>query len=686
MSSTLEIKYFNSFWLKKLTSVTNVSSIGNGGNPSPIYYANATSSGSVITCNADAVNVFVGQVLSYEIVNSGTPVILTSGSGGGVNSYITVASTSGLLSGMSVIVTAGTGAFASLTTVVEVTDATTFLVSRTPTTPLAGATISAVSPAYSTTYSHIINKITFSSSVTSFTLSTPLTVSIPALTELSFTGSVSNSMSTQIISLLNQNTIQLRTSVSNIGIGQLISYTVGGIYYKNTIKYIQNTNKTLILKDKIPTTIPIETLITFGTITDLSTLPSMYQGNANDWAIEEARIRGGYNNTSVDFGVKAYIVEDSLNRVNLPSSITWSGVYNSKTGINNTNEFSTGEDITKSVTPAEGSIQKLYAEDTNLIIFQENKVSRALIDKNAIYSAEGAPVSTSGKVVVGQIQAYAGNYGISKNPESFAVYGYRKYFTDATQNVVLRLSQDGITEISAYGMSAFFRDSFSTPGTKQGYLLGMFDTHSQQYVLSAQGDRSGNIQEYTLVFDEDTNGWVSFYSYMPDQGVSLNNDFYTFRYGSIYKHYSKTSGKSVFYGVPYKSTVTSIFNPNVSTSKSFLTVNYEGTNNWNLTSLYTETDVSVPMSNYKPATSSIELQNQLFSNTFKKKENKYFANILNITNLASLGEVVYGSSISGIKGFFATTTFSTDNATIISTNTNTAELYAISSEYVESSY
>ena len=30
----------------------------------------------------------------------------------------------------------------------------------------------------------------------------------------------------------------------------------------------------------------------------------------NDWVIEESRIRGGYNNTSVDFGVKAYLVED----------------------------------------------------------------------------------------------------------------------------------------------------------------------------------------------------------------------------------------------------------------------------------------------------------------------------------------------------------------------------------------
>ena len=83
-------------------------------------------------------------------------------------------------------------------------------------------------------------------------------------------------------------------------------------------------------------------------------------------------------------------------------------MFNSRTGINQTNEFSVGEDITRSVDPAKGSIQKLYAEDTNLIIFQEDKVNRALIDKDAIYSAEGNAASTSANWVIGQIVAYAG--------------------------------------------------------------------------------------------------------------------------------------------------------------------------------------------------------------------------------------------------------------------------------------
>jgi hypothetical protein len=35
--------------------------------------------------------------------------------------------------------------------------------------------------------------------------------------------------------------------------------------------------------------------------------------DGTSWVVEESRIRGGYNNTNVDYGVKAYLVEDNPN-------------------------------------------------------------------------------------------------------------------------------------------------------------------------------------------------------------------------------------------------------------------------------------------------------------------------------------------------------------------------------------
>jgi hypothetical protein len=194
--------------------------------------------------------------------------------------------------------------------------------------------------------------------------------------------------------------------------------------------------------------------------TDLQTgSPSFMNQN---YYLEESRIRGGYNNTSTDLGVKAYLNEKNPLQKSRTNALIYSGLLNSNTNFNATNSFPIGDSITKAVNPENGSIQKLYAEDTNLIVFQEDKVSRALIDKDAIYSAEGGGSITSSNLVIGQIVPYVGDYGISNNPESFAVYGYRKYFTDVNRNAVMRLSRDGLTEISNYGMVDYFRDSLNT--------------------------------------------------------------------------------------------------------------------------------------------------------------------------------------------------------------------------------
>ena len=410
--------------------------------------------------------------------------------------------------------------------------------------------------------------------------------------------------------------------------------------------------------------------------------PASTASPSEDWYIEEARIRGGYNNTSVDFGVKAYLVEEETKQQHRFNSIIYSDIFNSRTGINRTNVFSVGQDITKSADPANGSIQKLYAEDTNLILLQEDKVSRALIDKDAIYSAEGNAAITSSTQVVGQIVPYAGNYGISTNPESFAVYGYRKYFTDRKRNAVLRLSMDGLTEISSYGMQDFFRDELGSLNASDD-IIGGWDIHSKNYTVSIQ--QNGTYK--TLTFDDSVNGWTSFLSFKPGFLFSLNTSLYSTHDGKIWQHYTfedNSTERGKFYGVSNSSTVTFVFNANQSLIKNFKTINYEGGNDWEMLSMQTSTDSALPITKainiLTQASNLIDLQNQLLQNNFKAKENKYFANLVNNT-ISQPGEVLWGQDASGIKGFFATVQMSVDN-----TLGGKKELFAVSTNYVESSY
>ena len=415
---------------------------------------------------------------------------------------------------------------------------------------------------------------------------------------------------------------------------------------------------------------------------------------ADSWAIEEARIRGGYNNVIVDLGVKAYLVEPEPNASFRINSMIYSGIFNSRTGINDTNVFSVGEDITRSVDPANGSIQKLYAEDTNLIIFQENKVNKALIDKDAIYSAEGQGTAVStNRLVIGQIVPYAGNFGISKNPESFAVYGYRKYFTDKNRNAVMRLSQDGLTEISNYGMIDYFRDEFKNLDTVavNGKAIGAWDIYTKQYVLSLQGSNITNTFQ-TLSFDESVRGWTSFYTYQPEQTFSVQSNYFSVKQGQLYQHNTNTgqnNDRSIFYGTYSASSISFIFNPQVSLSKVFKTVNYEGSTGWEVSSFsaarsFELNDTSNLVYSYDEG-GYTENGIQYYAG-FYNKEGKYLANLVN-NSQPTAGEVVFGDDMTGVKGYYAAVTIRTDGSTqVVGAGGKTRELFAVSSQYVESSY
>ena len=402
--------------------------------------------------------------------------------------------------------------------------------------------------------------------------------------------------------------------------------------------------------------------------------------NATDWFIEESRIRGGYNNTSTDIGVKAHIVEDNPNNQNRFNALIYSGVFNSRTGVNQTNEFSVGEDITRSVDPAHGQIMKLYAEDTNLIIFQEDKVNKALIDKDAIYTAEGQPLTASGRMIIGQIVPYKGKYGIAQDPFSFAVYGYRKYFTDRRRGCVLRLTTGGeIVEISGYGMQDFFRDKLTQNGITN--IVGGWDNHTKNYILSIQ-----TASDYdTASFDETVQGWTSFFDFKPSFMFSLTSTFFSTNSGKLYSHYG-SSAHGRFYDAPnnvFASTVKVILNGSPSTVKVFKTINYEGNNDWTVSSVVASSgDIAqVPIAKYgNVPTSLTALENEMFTNKFKRKENKYFANLINTSPVAP-GEILFGASMTGVKGFFTTFEFSLDNSI-----NQKRELFAVSSDTVESSY
>ena len=227
-------------------------------------------------------------------------------------------------------------------------------------------------------------------------------------------------------------------------------------------------------------------------------------------------------------------------------------------------------------------------------------------------------------------------------------------------------------------------------------IEGGFDNYKDNYILSIQthsGSKTiDDTSDYynTLAFSERASGWTTFYTYRPNFIFSLKNNLYTTKNGSLYLHYDEQANANEHYGVSNDSSIKFVFNANPSTNKNFKTINYEGSSGWQVDSFVSDTytiqpniDEDLDETNLvKSYEEGLYTENGIpYRSGFYLKENKYFANLIN-NSKATPGEVVFGSSMTGIKGYFATVQLSTDSTTRPG---GTKELFAVSTEFVVSS-
>ncbi len=296
--------------------------------------------------------------------------------------------------------------------------------------------------------------------------------------------------------------------------------------------------------------------------------------------VESNRIRDTYNLAYIANGVKASTtLDENPYEEQLKYGLIYSGIYNSNSSVNNLNQFIAAEKITKEINPTYGSIQKLKAgwgQGGDLITLCEDRVLKILANKDALFNADGNTNLTSTNNVLGQAIPYSGEYGISKNPESFASEAYRAYFTDKVRGAVMRLSMDGLTPISNAGMKDWFRDNLKLSNK----LIGSYDDRQDEYNISLQATNENSLPliltARTVSYKESVKGWVSFKSFAPENALSTANNYYTVFGGKLYKHHVEDVDRNTFYDTFTNSSLNVLLNDMPSSIKSYHTLEYEG--------------------------------------------------------------------------------------------------------------
>ena len=171
-----------------------------------------------------------------------------------------------------------------------------------------------------------------------------------------------------------------------------------------------------------------------------------------------------------------------------------------------------------------------------------------------------------------------------------------------------------------------------------------------------------DLDPQTVSFSETVNGWTSFKSFVPENGLSVSKKYFTLKEGSLYKHYTPTldgvdlsnadadsaNNYNNFYGNTYGSTITAVLNQEPSLVKLFHTLSYEGTqsrilkpnevvgNNSIDDQMTLNNSIAYKMGNDLAGWYCAEIKTDLNVGTIKefiKKEGKWFNYIKGASNL-----------------------------------------------------
>ena len=253
------------------------------------------------------------------------------------------------------------------------------------------------------------------------------------------------------------------------------------------------------------------------------------------------------------------------------------------TNINGLSQF---DGLNQEDLPIEvGPIQKLItasnaqAEGTVVLSVQTNDII-------SLYIGESMFKDTSGNATVVTTDKYISSYNILKRDvgtqhgesvvqEDGIVYGF-----DAQKGISWQYAQNGLQLISDRGMRNYHRkigdEAKKATGSR---VLGFIDEFHNEYILSFQNLDTASDQ--TLAYNREGNTYSTFYSYIPEYGISVNNTLLTWKDGSLYIHDTNTV-RNNFYGVQGDSEIKFISNIHPSQIKVYEDISIEGSDPWNM--------------------------------------------------------------------------------------------------------
>ena len=278
--------------------------------------------------------------------------------------------------------------------------------------------------------------------------------------------------------------------------------------------------------------------------------------------------------------------------------------YQVGTNINNTNRFypNNFDEFDKS----HGDVVRMKSRQRELRVFQKRRTGRVGIYAKFVKNNDGNTNLIVSDTIITQnnIQYYEGEFGIGNQPDSLSSSGFADYFVDPVKAEFLRLSVNGLenitheltqgSKVQSFAGNALppYLNQFDYPFGGNSVILGAYnftqDRDSEAiFVFQAGTHNSTNLQGQSLAFVEAGNRWSSFYDFAPDAIVCCENNLFSFSNGVLYIHNNNTTYCN-FYGQQFVPSIAVVKNDQPLVGKTFIGISQVSNVIWNSPLLYTD--------------------------------------------------------------------------------------------------
>lgn len=257
-----------------------------------------------------------------------------------------------------------------------------------------------------------------------------------------------------------------------------------------------------------------------------------------------------------------------------PTLVRYSLPRQAGTMVNDTNRFFPAN--MDEYDRQKGDIVRLKVRGSRMRVFQDRGCGMVGVLQNMLFNADGSANLIQTNQIINTISYYSGEYGIGWLGTSLTSSGEVDYFVDPVRGYQIRISNDGITPISAIYKAQYYMTNLATKyvapvnGTLGGKakVLGTYDFNEEEYIAVFQG--YAGQSNTTLTFSEKRNSYISFYDFAPEWISSVEGKIVSFKNGGLWVHDSTTYCN--YYGVQYKPSIKVVFNQNEILKNRFNTI------------------------------------------------------------------------------------------------------------------